>query len=988
MCLCHSAQAFRTTATQTSNYEKISLTKHQNRMKTTLRLSALLLALAATVGASAQTVLSQSDITSIYKTKTKSRVSVHDPSVIYDRSANYYIFGSHLGIAKSSDLQNWESVDNSSLFGVKNSAGGISIATYATAFNTNQTTKVTALVNGKETEIDFGNFDAEAWCCALNDADGNAWSLGGVMWAPDIIYNETMGKWCFYLSLNGYAWNSVIILLTADKITGPYVYQGPVVYSGFKSSDAAISWKQTDLEIVLGEQSSLPSRYNKGQSWGNYWPNNIDPCVFYDEDGQLWMSYGSWSGGIFILKLNNENGLRDYTVTYPLTTDSNGRATSDPYFGTRIAGGYYVSGEASYIEHIGDYYWLFMTNGELDADGGYNMRTFRSENPDGPYVDYDGNSALYSKYMLNYGVNEASTHVGNMLMTSYKDWGFMTTGELSQGHNSALLDTDGRAYVVYHTRFNDGTEGHSVRVHQLFTNEDGWLVAAPFEFDGETLTDDSIKAGCKYTADEIAGDYQLLIHPFNLDNTTLECATPISITLGTDGKITGDKKGSWSMTDGTGYIKLVVAGTTYNGVVTQQTLDGTTLKAIGISALSTTGSPAWAYKMEPASYLAYYLRSLTYPVKAGQAVSTHLDLELDLPEDIEYHWTSTVPEVLSDSGKYNPADTDTEVTLTATITYGGYQFEKSFNVTAKAATEYEGDATSALVAFYDFNSLPITNYYNEDETATLGKQSAGTVPTLETNIARFGQILHVYGGTEADKTASYAFFDNPLYGQDDLTGFTVSCWVKRADEDLWGTLWAFTPKSTRIYTTQNNFALTGNDYLNFTNGTDTFSINYPTTKKDHIAVGEWSLVTITASVDNGVTIYINGSKKYSVTFASTMGTAKKFDYQLLIDFIKTCQFFTLGKGLGLGTAEAWYDDLLIYNRELTATDVKALYYSETRITDISTNGEAVGITAPTTADAAATTALPQGIYDLSGRRLDRITRPGLYIVDGKKVLVK
>ena len=31
---------------------------------------------------------------------------------------------------------------------------------------------------------------------------------------------------------------------------------------------------------------------------------------------------------------------------------------------------------------------------------------------------------------------------------------------------------------------------------------------------------------------------------------------------------------------------------------------------------------------------------------------------------------------------------------------------------------------------------------------------------------------------------------------------------------------------------------------------------------------------------------------------------------------------------------------------------------------------------------------PAGIYDLSGRRLDRISAPGLYIVDGKKILVK
>ena len=69
--------------------------------------------------------------------------------------------------------------------------------------------------------------------------------------------------------------------------------------------------------MVIGLQSTLPTRYNRGGNWGTYWPNDIDPCVFFDEDGQMWMSYGSWSGGIFMLKLYKEKGLRDYTVTYP-----------------------------------------------------------------------------------------------------------------------------------------------------------------------------------------------------------------------------------------------------------------------------------------------------------------------------------------------------------------------------------------------------------------------------------------------------------------------------------------------------------------------------------------------------------------------------------------------------------------------------------------------------------------------------------------------
>ena len=165
-----------------------------------------------------------------------------------------------------------------------------------------------------------------------------------------------MQKWCMYLSINGDNANCSIVLLTADDIEGPYVYQAPIVMSGFFNS--TFDYKKTNLEQVIGEQASLPARYAVGtlNNWRHRWPNAIDPCVFYDKKGKLWMSYGSWHGGIFILELDETTGLRDYDVTYPETINGSNAddVRSDPYYGTKIAGGFQVSGEASYIEHIGD----------------------------------------------------------------------------------------------------------------------------------------------------------------------------------------------------------------------------------------------------------------------------------------------------------------------------------------------------------------------------------------------------------------------------------------------------------------------------------------------------------------------------------------------------------------------------------------------------------------------------------------------------------
>ena len=69
-------------------------------------------------------------------------------------------------------------------------------------------------------------------------------------------------------------------------------------------------------------------------------------------------------------------------------------------------------------------------------------------------------------------------------LMSYYNWHYLDKGRVAQGHNSAEVDTDGKTYLVYHTRFNDGSEGHEVRVHQLFTAGNGGLVATPFEYSG------------------------------------------------------------------------------------------------------------------------------------------------------------------------------------------------------------------------------------------------------------------------------------------------------------------------------------------------------------------------------------------------------------------------------------------------------------------------------------------------------------------------
>ncbi len=468
---------------------------------------------------------------------TPKAITCHDPSIFKDFDGRYYIFGTHITGGYTDDLRNWTDIHSS----------------FRTSFSQDTIKKI------------------REW-----NKDSGDWY--GYLWAPDVVYNPVLDKYCYYLSANGDDWKSNIVMLTSDNITGPYEYAGSVVYGGFNASDIG----ETDALTVLGTDT-IPDRYVTNgvdnRKWGDKWPNCIDPCVFYDDDGNLWMSYGSWSGGIFMLELDENTGLRDYSVSYE-TNDH-----SDAYFGKKIAGGWYASGEASYIQKIGNYYWLFISYGGLEAKGGYNIRVFRSERPDGEYVDMLGNSALFDKWVQNFNLG-----VGVRLFGNYK-WRTFSNGQVAQGHNSAFVDDDGRAYIVYHTRTTDGTEGHSVKVHQLFLNSEGWLVAAPYTTNGESLKPGMDSAG-------FAGEYEIIIHKLDVDYAKLDVCVPEFITLNSDGTVSGDYTGTWSIDGSESYIYLNLGNAEYSGVALNMPVENTKINTDVFTAVDKNSQIAlWGSKV-------------------------------------------------------------------------------------------------------------------------------------------------------------------------------------------------------------------------------------------------------------------------------------------------------------------------------------------------------------------------------------------------------
>ena len=128
-------------------------------------------------------------------------VPVHDPSVVVvykDASGNsfpsndagatrtkyYYIFGTQLGAAYSLDMINWTS--------------------FTPSFS----------INGAVTTNYYQAFKAAAdWSKHTTSA-----AVKGNLWAPDIIYNKVLKKWCLYFSVNGDDWLSSVVMHTSDKI--------------------------------------------------------------------------------------------------------------------------------------------------------------------------------------------------------------------------------------------------------------------------------------------------------------------------------------------------------------------------------------------------------------------------------------------------------------------------------------------------------------------------------------------------------------------------------------------------------------------------------------------------------------------------------------------------------------------------------------------------------------------------------------------------
>ena len=236
-----------------------------------------------------------------------------------------------------------------------------------------------------------------------------------------------------------------------------------------------------------------------------------------------------------------------------------------------------------------------------------------------------------------------------------------------------------------------------------------------------------------------------------MNHKQMEEVTPITITLTKDGKVTGAKSGSWAMTSGTGYITLTLGGIVYRGVVVPQTVDGTDIPAIGITATTedknNVGVQLWAYHMKPRYAIAFTALKNAVSLKDGDIIKSNIELPAKAYFGATIKWTSSDATVINANGVYKAPSADTEVTLTCTITAENASYSHSYRVTAAAADDLpDGDYLTGCVAHYPFTSKTTPNQIDKTQRATFKALGSGTVPVTLRDAQRSSNVVHQFFG--------------------------------------------------------------------------------------------------------------------------------------------------------------------------------------------------------------------------------------------------
>ena len=251
----------------------------------------------------------------------------------------------------------------------------------------------------------------------------------GHIWAPDISFYN--GLYYLYYSVSAFGKNTSCIGVVTNKTL----------------DTASPDYLWTDHGKLI---QSIPGQTN----W-----NAIDPNLVVDKDGTPYLSFGSFWGGLKIVKLNKDRislaqslaGIPTIASRILAASTENPKAVDD---NPVDAGGNAI--EAPFIFKKGSYYYLFFSADYCckGPKSTYKMMIGRSKKLLGPYVDKDNTRLAQGG--------------GSVLLAGDENW-------YGVGHN-AVCTFDGTDYLIYHG-YDAADKGISkLRITKL-TWSKGWPVA-------------------------------------------------------------------------------------------------------------------------------------------------------------------------------------------------------------------------------------------------------------------------------------------------------------------------------------------------------------------------------------------------------------------------------------------------------------------------------------------------------------------------------
>ncbi|MBA7543903.1 Extracellular exo-alpha-(1-_5)-L-arabinofuranosidase ArbA [subsurface metagenome] len=246
----------------------------------------------------------------------------------------------------------------------------------------------------------------------------------GHIWAPDIAYRN--GKYYLYYSVSAFGKNTSCI--------------GVVINTTLDQDDPEYKWEDHGMVV-----QSVPGR--------DLW-NAIDPNLILDEEGDPWLTFGSFWQGLKLVKLQKSM----LQIEIPEQWYTIAKRHRDPNTSDIDPGDGAV--EAPFIFRKNDYYYLFASFDFCcrGVNSNYKIMVGRSDSITGPYLDKNGMDMFHGGGTPVLEGDERFPGVG---------------------HNS-VYTFDGTDYLIFHAYDAANNGEPKLRIVELNWDKSGWPLIKPF----------------------------------------------------------------------------------------------------------------------------------------------------------------------------------------------------------------------------------------------------------------------------------------------------------------------------------------------------------------------------------------------------------------------------------------------------------------------------------------------------------------------------